>query len=153
MRTVTRQSQWPEGTYVVEVSGGGIDYTNPGALSKKYKGEFEEFADPREAVETAIRIAQQWQADCDRKVFIGTGSTGGMTMPFDPEPLNEETFAALRERAEEEYQEMPKCDRCGDLTGKEKWHINGDEDWGTFCSENCADNAYWESMEDEESED
>ena len=63
MHTVTRQVNTFEGTKVVEISQGGIDYCNPGALSKRYPGEFEEFANPVEAVEAAILIAQQWQKD------------------------------------------------------------------------------------------
>ena len=33
--TITRQRQFPEGTPVVEVSSGGLDYTNPDALVAK----------------------------------------------------------------------------------------------------------------------
>ena len=58
--TVTRQHQWDTGNYVVEISGGGIDYCNPDALGKSFPGEFEEFEDVREAVDTAIQIAEQW---------------------------------------------------------------------------------------------
>jgi len=39
MYTVTRQIQWPDGTPVVEVSEGDINYTNPDALKEKYPGE------------------------------------------------------------------------------------------------------------------
>jgi len=38
MWTVTRQRQWPDGVDIVEVSAGGIDYTNPDALCAKYDG-------------------------------------------------------------------------------------------------------------------
>ncbi len=34
MYTVTRQCQFPDGDYVVEISAGGIDFTNPGELVK-----------------------------------------------------------------------------------------------------------------------
>ena len=36
MFTVTRQRQFPDGENVVEVSAGGLDYTNPDALGAKY---------------------------------------------------------------------------------------------------------------------
>ena len=81
--TVTRQYQWPNGNSVVEISEGGIDYTNPDALAGKYLGEFEEFADPRKAVETAIEICRSWRRDGEKKAYIGIGATGGYTLPFD----------------------------------------------------------------------
>jgi len=134
MKTVTRQSQWGTGNMVVEISDGGIDYCNPDALSAKYRGEFEEFADPREAVETAITIAQQWQADAPDK-----------------------TYTALREWANSQYEELEKCCRCGDILGKERWTHPELCEEEKFCSENCCDNAYWDMMkeleEEEEEED
>ena len=81
--TVTRQLQFPNGTPVVEVSLGGIDYTNPDALSEKYPGEFEEFNNPVEAVEAAIGICRAWRKDGTPKARIGIGYTGGATMPFE----------------------------------------------------------------------
>jgi len=143
---------------VVEISDGGIDYCNPDALSAKYRGEFEEFADPREAVETAITIAQQWQADApDKTILIDHGGTGGMTMPFDGMELGEETYTALREWANSQYEELEKCCRCGDILGKERWTHPELCEEEKFCSENCCDNAYWDMMkeleEEEEEED
>src|SRR5438046_8051608 len=82
MFTVTRQRQWPDGDNVVEVSHGGLDYCNPDALGAKYAGEFEEFADPRQAVETAIEIVRAWRKDSKERIAIGVGSTNGMTLPF-----------------------------------------------------------------------
>ena len=61
MYTVTRQRQFPDGENVVEVSAGDHNYTNPDALVAKYAGEFEEFTDPRDAVETAIQIVRDWR--------------------------------------------------------------------------------------------
>lgn len=81
---VTRQIQWPEGRPVVEISSGGIDYTNPDALSPRYPGEFETFDDPVEAVEVAIAICRAWRKDGQKNARIGYGATGGMTLPFDP---------------------------------------------------------------------
>jgi len=80
---VTRQLQWPEGKRVVEVSVGGIDYVNPDALVAKYPGEFEEFGEPREAVEAAIRICRKWREDGAKDAKVGFGSTGGFTIPFE----------------------------------------------------------------------
>jgi hypothetical protein len=140
--TVTRQMQWPEGSLVVEISEGGIDYANPDAFCAKYAGEWEEIVDPREAVETAIEMAQQWQKSVlDDEVFIAMGATCGLTMPFMGASLEEETFKDLRERAKEFYKKLPKCARCGELLGKERYtHELEDED--KFCSEYCVEEAF-----------
>ena len=63
MWTVTRQRQWPDGANLVEISAGGLDYTNPDALSARYPGEFSTFDDPREAVEVALDIVRAWRRD------------------------------------------------------------------------------------------
>lgn len=144
--TVTRQHQWPDGAFVVEVSGGGIDYTNPDALCAKYPGEFEEFADPREAVETAIDICRAWRRDGKRSAKIGVGSTGGYTMPFDPS-----TFAGARSWAKHEWESLDKCAQCGEVLG-EKRNRYGSWELGEFdcCSEYCAEKRYAPITEDEE---
>jgi hypothetical protein len=54
--TVSRQCQWPDGNNIVEVSVGGIDYTNPDAYSPVYSGELEEFGLAVEAVKVALEI-------------------------------------------------------------------------------------------------
>ncbi len=63
MYTITRQIQWPDGTSIVEISEGELDYTNPDALVEKYPGEFETFDNPIEAVNTAIEICKSWRND------------------------------------------------------------------------------------------
>lgn len=151
MKTVTRQIQWPTGDSVVEISDGGIDYANPDALTARYKGEFNEFSDPREAVEAAIAIAEAWQNDSpDKVIMIGHGGTCGMTMPFEGMEICEETYAALREWAQEQYEELDKCQRCGDVLGKERWTHPGLPEEDEFCSENCCENHYWDLMKEAE---
>lgn len=142
-KTVTRQVNTFEGTKVVEISDGGIDYSNPGALARKYPGELEEYADPVEAVEAAIRIAQQWQKDCpDDEILIDHGATGGFTMFFDGQEQNEETFAELRKWAKGLRDAMPKCDRCGEIiTGRPVKLLDYDD--CQFCCEYCAE-RFWE---------
>ena len=133
MFTVTRQHQWPDGAFVVEVSAGGLDYTNPDALVAKYPGEFEEFSDPREAVNTAIEIIRAWRKDSKHRITIGVGSTHGMTMPFD-----EGTFKHAREWAKQLWESMPKC-ACGEPLPDKRDRYRAD-DWSgeEFCSEACA---------------
>ncbi len=151
MYVVTRQRQWPEGELVVEISEGGIDYTNPDALSAKFEREFEEIMDPREAVEVAINIAEDWQASLDKNlktnkerkmVGIAHGATGGFTMPFEPTETEE-----LIKWAEETYRKLPKCDECGGILPDERERFICVE-WSEreFCSERCAERA-WEADE------
>jgi hypothetical protein len=153
MHTVTRQHQWPEGDFVVEISEGDINYANPGALVDKYDGEMGEYEDPREAVETAITIAQQWQVDDkDKIVLIAHGGTGGMTMPFEGEPLNEDTFAGLREWAKKLWEEIDKCHRCQAVLGKERYALDdfhANEMEFDYCSSNCAENAKADILKEE----
>lgn len=150
MFTVTRQNQWPDGDLVVEISEGGLDYCNPGALSERYPGEFEQFEDPREAVETAIKIGEAWKKDKpDEEIGIAHGSTGGMTMPFSGEELSEDVFSELREWAKQEWESLEKCAHCGEILGKERYgcHEIGEYD---CCSEYCADEHYFSEVDEEE---
>ena len=142
--TVTRQRQWPEGTAVVEVSAGGLDYSNPDALSPKYPGEFETCDDPREAVETAIAICERWRQDGAPDAQVGYGATGGMTMPFDPCSYEE-----ARAWAQKTAERLPKCGRCGDLL-PQRPYIHLDLPDEEFCSEYCTEVAYWGTQDPEE---
>ncbi len=152
MFTVTRQRQWPDGDNVVEVSHGGLDYCNPDALGAKYAGEFEEFADPRQAVETAIEIVRAWRKDSKERIAIGVGSTNGMTPPFSPD-----TFKHARAWAKKFWEKLPKCAGCNEPMPDSKrnyWRAN-DWDGLEYCSEDCATRAAEfeaEQAEQEESE-
>lgn len=102
--TVTRQIQHPDGTHIVEISEGGLDYANPDMLVAQYLDEGVTFDDPREAVETAIQIRDSWQRDSpDMDISIGRGCTMGMTLPFDPSDVEElRKWAANAVKPEEE---------------------------------------------------
>lgn len=138
--TVTRQVQWPEGAPVVEVSQGGLDYSNPDALVEKYPGEFQTYDDPREAVETAIAICRAWRQDGKKRARVGHGATGGMTLPFDTC-----TFQEARAWAKKHYTELPKCDRCGELLPQKPWRHPG-LDGERFCREYCAEERLREAF-------
>jgi len=151
--TITRQIQWPEGDPVVEVSEGGIDYTNPDALVAKYPGEFDEFKDPQEAVDTAIEICRAWVKDGEKKAKIGVGATGGMTMPF-----NGGTFQEARKWAKETWEKLEKCPTCEEVVEdvQEWWQAGewiGNEFYPfdhldeKYCSEYCAEKASIFSVE------
>lgn len=138
MYTVTRQSQWPSGDKVVEVSAGGFDYSNPDALVTKFArlGEGETFISPVKAVEAAIEVCEAWRTNGCPEAQIGYGATGGMTMPFDAC-----TYEEARAWAAEREASLPKCDRCGELLGKERYTVPGLDDQA-FCREYCAERAY-----------
>lgn len=150
---VSRQSysSMGENALVVEIAGGGRDYSNPGQLVSKYSGEAEEYTDPREAVKVATEIASQWRKDLrqageHRKITIRRGHTGGFTMPFEPTTIKEAT-----DWAEETYEELPKCAGCGGLLGKETWTPDGIDDPDLICcSERCAEKLIEPDLELEE---
>lgn len=139
--TVTRQHQWPTGKEIVEVSVGGLDYTNPDALVGRYPGEFQTYLDPREAIETAIKIAQQWSKDSRKRIPIGVGATAGFTIPFETTSI-----VKARKWAKKVYAGLPKCAMCGELI-EERFEAEGVEE-AAFCSERCAEKA-WQEAEEE----
>lgn len=149
---VSRQSyaSMGEDALVVEIAGGGLDYSNPGMLVTKFSGEGEEYTDPREAAKAAIEIAQAWRKASGKEITVRYGHTGGNTMPFD-EATDEEVTAW----AEERYENLPKCPECGDVMGEDRWkptdmHVDDE----ACCSESCADKRFapMEDVEDDADE-
>lgn len=132
MYVVTRQSYWPNGDLTVEIAEGGIDYCNPDALVQKYEGEFEEFSDPREAAACALKILELWKKDSPNdKIGIAYGNTCGTTMPFEPVSIDE-----LNKWALQEYKNLPKCNGCGEVIGKDSYEL-ADHPECKFCSACC----------------
>lgn len=150
--TVSRQQQWATGDNVVEISEGGIDYANADMLVEHYPGEGKEYLDPREAVEAAVEIALNWQQDDPGDtILIGYGYTGGMSMPFEGEETTIETFAALREWAQELFDKAKKCDQCSEvLPDPPRWYIYELDE--SYCSEYCAERG-WNEYEGEDHKD
>jgi len=153
---VTRQCYWPDGGNIVEIAQGGRDYCNPNALVARYPGEFGEFTSLVEAVETAISIAETWKWDTSDPILIALGCTGGMTIPFESRPADEEVYADLREKAKKFDEGRPCCPVCGDLLEEETFS-HAFSDGERFCSETCAGKDYHnivgDSEEDEEDSD
>ena len=138
MFNVTRQCQWPEGTLMVEVCAGSLDYANPGMLTPRFAslGEGCEFSDPREAVNAAVQIRDAWkrEQEAGAEILLGYGATGGMTMPFDA--CSDEDARAW---ADDAWEKLPKCDHCGEALGapRDRYRLlDGD---GEFCSDSCAE--------------
>lgn len=140
---VSRQKYWPEGTPMVEIALGGLDYANPDMLMPKYKnlGEGKEYNDPREAAEAAIQIVRAWRKDGEKRAMVAHGCTGGMTMPFDPCTIKE-----LQKWADELYEKLPKCDGCGGILPEVRNRFGHHfSDGYPFCSERCAEKDWNEA--------
>lgn len=133
MWTVTRQHQWPDGGYVVEISSGNFNYCNPGVL-----GKYAEYANPVEAVEAAIEIAKAWKKDTKKNIMIGRGATGGYTNPFDGQPLTKKVFAEFRAWAEKRLEALPKCEKCEEPILGTPITLYDFDDY-QFCREYCAE--------------
>lgn len=148
--TVTRQSRWPDGEQIVEITQGNLDYANPDMLVCKYAGEGKTYTGFRPAVDAAISIAQQWQKDKPHlKISIASGFTHGMTAILDEMPLCEESFETLRKGADEFDQKLPRCAECGNMLGEERYSLH---DIGEYdcCSEHCAEKHYQPVPDDDE---
>ena len=149
--TVTRQIQWPGGDRVVEISQGGIDYTNPGALSPQFEGEFETFVGLTPAVKAAFAIAHQW-----KNGRVAVGHTHGMTMPFeDGVRANRRGFVKLMKQAVAFDAKLERCVECGDILPDvdKRWGVFGWDGECNCCSEYCADErcrSYMREIEEEE---
>lgn len=149
MYYVSRQHYYYSQELVVEIAVGGLDYAGPDMLAGNYKGEGE-YSDPRKAVEAAIQILEQWEQDDPEVAGIGMGYSHGFTAEFEPT----RDFEALRKDAEQEWESLEKCTRCGEIIRGSDWYYIPDfgEEWGKFCSGNCADNMYWDELAERKAE-
>lgn len=156
--------------HVVEVAVGGQDYANPNMIAERWSrlGEGNEFEDPREAIEAAIQIRNEWKknpplGDEDGKpvrIEVVFGSTGGNTIPFEvtlktgDDDIERASDEELQAKGERIWEKLPKCAECGELLGEEKY---GDPNLGEFncCSERCAEKHYGdpEGRDEEETDD
>ncbi|WP_333641766.1 hypothetical protein [Mesotoga prima] len=138
---VNCQHQFYSGRYIVEIAYPGIDYAGSDMLATDYPGEGE-YDDPREALDAAIKVREALQADHpDEEIGIAFGHFE--MVEGEPQDLEE-----LKKEIMEHYASLPKCDRCGKLRDdKEFFVIYGDPDYGKFCSEFCAEEAFTENEE------
>ena len=116
MYFVSRQHYYYQDEYFVEIAYPSIDYSSPDMLICKYSGEGESYTDPREAVQVAIKIRDQWKEDLkgedkDREISISYGS-------FDGCEGEESTDEELKAWADKVYESLEKCSYCGDILEK-----------------------------------
>lgn len=151
--TVTRQSRWVDGLQVVEINQGGLDYANADMLTPTFRnlGEGETFSGMKEAVEAGIAIANKWQETAQNPIYIAIGNTHGMGLTLDEQEVTKDTCEDLLKRAEEYDENLPKCDHCGEILGKDTFTLIDFDDM-KFCSEFCAEECYRQNQEDTELE-
>jgi len=138
---VSKQHYFYSGEYAVEVAAGGLDCAGCDALS--IVGEWN---DPRDAVEVAINTWLEWGKEMvDTNIILTYGYNLDM---IEGSCCEQETIIEdIRLWGEQEYSELDKCDRCGDILSDNDDHwVLHDYDGYTFCSENCADKYYWDNL-------
>ena len=114
----------------------GKDFIGESVLKKKYAGEFDEFDDPRAAVETAILIKNIWQHDePDILIDYAFGST------IDQRVACIGTFSAetLRKWALDRVRGFPVCEWCKEIIySPDNIYTYQDYPDVIFCSPGCG---------------
>lgn len=145
---VTRQEYYYSGARVVEIETRGWDYVGTGALVLRYSelGEGDTFDDPREAAMVAYRVWREWVRDED-DVQMSFGTTGGIGTEHDPQDTDENdnpiymTPIQVFMHADAAWENLPKCEYCGDVLGEDRYGNEFSEDEYPYCSEYCAEEA------------
>jgi hypothetical protein len=166
---ISLQRYYYSGLNMVEITSGGMDYAGADMLVESRAcsqlGCGRTYADPREAVEAAYKVAKQWKLELRAKRSLKTRNTKSRLLPranskhsayptkkdikvylslgisagSELEPMS---LQECRQKAEEIYEKLPKCDRCSALLGDEHYlDYNGIGD-SKFCSENCSLESY-----------
>lgn len=140
---VNCQHQYYSGNYLVEIAYPDRDSMGSDMLATNYADEGE-YSDPREALEAAIKVREMLQADYPNET-VGIAFGHFEMVEGEPQDMEE-----LKAEIEKHYESLPKCDRCGKLIEDGSHVIYGDPDFGEFCSEFCAEEAYFENERDTE---
>lgn len=145
---VSRQAYYSSHQNVVEIAVGGIDYSGPDMLTKNWynQGEGQEFLDPRDAAQAAQRVVIAWALssndDYPRLTVVNSGGMG-----IEGEPMS---WEEVWKWAEQEYERLSKCERCGEIIPGEPIHVILFQEImeGKYCSDECAEKEYdemWQS--------
>lgn len=129
--SVTVQHRWMDTEPVVCIAIGGWDSVGPGLLEVV----LQETTDPTEAVETALRAAQQRGLAVDLETDRVYGDHPDATAEGTGYTAEE-----LHSRADDWLDQQPECWECGDIADL-RWAV----DWETecnYCSQTCAESAY-----------
>jgi hypothetical protein len=140
---VSRQHYYYQDIKVVEIAYPSIDYSGSDMLTTEYAGEGSTFDDPREALQTAINIRDMWSKDSEEDI----GLTFGHFDMCEGEP---QEIEELKKEVNKFYEDLPKCDYCGEIINEKEYYTNDDVRDDTdikFCSEYCSEKAYFEAYD------
>ena len=167
---VSRQKYYYSGQSVIEIASGGIDSSGCDMLStakdspmRRFEGDY---ANPIEAVDAAIGLQKLWHGcdidslkwgdsvkwlcyGCNLDIIEGSGDIpeDGLNDGGEEYTLQELIIMNrkdAKEWAQKEFEQLPKCARCGDIMSGETWQLPDVYEEEEFCSENCANNAYYD---------
>lgn len=147
------QLYYYSGERTVEITEGGLDYAGPDMLVNRYPGEGDAYQKPQSAALAALKIQKLWQVDRpDEEIFITVRSQLGGYFGLEGENM---TSGEVAKWAREEWAELPKCARCGEVmpeNGYGNEFTIFDNEY-PFCREYCADEdqqEQWAELEEEE---
>ena len=133
---VSRQNYYYSGQLAVEIAAGGIEYSGCDMLAGDWDGEGH-YDDPRQAATAALELLADWrkrQPEADIRLAFGH-NLDLIEGSADATDDGQELLAW----AQEEYDQIPKCDRCGGIITGPDWYLIDFSDEARYCSEACAD--------------
>lgn len=105
-----RTTPWPDGERCVEIAT-DVDHLDPSLFWEERGSEYDkltdEYDDPREAVEAALRMRDLWAAETGEVVLVG------LSNPFYSVAHSEKTDEEMRAWGEKAYEQIPRCAHCG----------------------------------------
>jgi len=172
MYQVTCQHYYYSGLYAVEIAKGGIDYSGCDMLILSDKSLMRltgSFDDPREAVNSAIKLQELWQKSksndviwlsygCNLDMIEGACCINDDGYADGGEAYSKDEMIAINqteatEWAEKEYQSLEKCSRCQEILPEDYYTLPDFDCFDEkFCSEYCADETYAFYMQNDELE-
>ena len=147
---VTRQIFFPDGAHGIEITQ-GIDSASPDALAAKYDEERGGYQSPIDAASAAIELRKKWAQDCQKRVRIYIAGYAPQLGIYGDNPVTPRECIAW---GKAKYQNMPKCDKCGEILGGDTYRAMELDD-SVFCSQYCAEymlDQYYREMAEIEGE-
>jgi hypothetical protein len=156
---VCRQWYYYSGERMVELTEGGLDFSGPDQLVAQYPelGECRAFERPQEAALAAIKVMKAWQKDApNEEIHVTVRSQLAGYSGMEGEPWTIRDIRLWAQEAWEAWEKLPKCVRCGEVVSEDDAYGNCrtvfNDNMYPFCSEYCAEEDYYELMEELEKE-